>query len=409
MAEPVTTTIRTLALVGALALVPAARGAELAVRGETVHTLAGEAIPDGVVLIDAGRITAVGPAAAVAIPEGTRILTARVVTPGLIDAHSVVGLTGVYNAPHDQDHLDKAGPFQPELRALDAYNPREDLVAWLRRLGVTTVHTGPSPTASSGGQTVIVKTAGDTVEEAVMRPEAMVAFTLGPDVGRQFDSPGTRAKGVALLRAELIKAREYAHKREGADEEKRPGLDLRLETLGRALAGELPVLLTAQRATEIEAALRLAREMGFRLVLDGAAEAYLLLDQIRDAGVPVILHPTMVRPGGETANAAFDTAARLHGAGIPFALQSGYEGYVPKTRVVLFETAIAAAHGLPFEAALAAITRDAARILGIDDRVGTLEPGKDADLALFDGDPFEATTHVCAVVIDGRVVSEECL
>jgi imidazolonepropionase-like amidohydrolase len=143
-------------------------------------------------------------------------------------------------------------------------------------------------------------------------------------------------------------------------------------------------------------------------VLDGAAESYLLLDQLRDAGVPVILHPTMVRPGGETRNAAFDTAARLHQAGIPFAFQSGYEAYVPRTRVVLFEAAVAAANGLPFEAALAAVTRDAARILGIDGRVGTLQAGKDADLALFDGDPFESTTKVCGVVVGGLVVSDEC-
>ena len=124
--------------------------------------------------------------------------------------------------------------------------------------------------------------------------------------------------------------------------------------------------------------------------------------------MPVILHPTMVRPAGETRNAAFDTAARLHEAGIPFAISGGYEGYVPRVRVVLFEAAVAAANGLPFDAALAAITRDAAKILGVDDRVGSLEPGKDADLVLFDGDPFESTTRVCAVVAGGAVVREGC-
>jgi imidazolonepropionase-like amidohydrolase len=142
-------------------------------------------------------------------------------------------------------------------------------------------------------------------------------------------------------------------------------------------------------------------------VLDGAAEAYLLVDQIKAAGVPVILHPTMFRSRGEAKNLSFETAAKLRAAGIPVALQSGYEGYVPKTRVVLFEAAVAASNGLKFEEALATITIDAAKILGVDDRVGSIEAGKDADLALFDGDPFEYTSHCVGTVTDGRVVHDE--
>jgi imidazolonepropionase-like amidohydrolase len=155
-------------------------------------------------------------------------------------------------------------------------------------------------------------------------------------------------------------------------------------------------------------ALRLAREFDLDMVLSGASEAYLVLDALREAEVPVILHPTMARASGERENLSFETAARLAEAGIPFAIQSGYEGYVPKTRVVLFEAAIAAAHGLGRDRALRAVTLDAARILGLDGRLGSLTPGKDADLVLFDGDPFEYTSHVCAVVIDGRVVEETC-
>jgi imidazolonepropionase-like amidohydrolase len=152
--------------------------------------------------------------------------------------------------------------------------------------------------------------------------------------------------------------------------------------------------------------LRLAQEFKLKVVLDCAAEAHQVVEQIKAAGVPVIVHPTMARAAGETENLSMETAATLRQAGIPIALQSGFEGYVPKTRVVLFEAAVAAANGLGFENALAAITIDAARMLGIDARVGSLQPGKDADLALFDGDPFEYTTRVAAVIIDGRVVSE---
>jgi imidazolonepropionase-like amidohydrolase len=170
----------------------------------------------------------------------------------------------------------------------------------------------------------------------------------------------------------------------------------------------VPALITAQRSTEILAALRLQKEFGFRLVLDGGAEAYLLMDEIRAAGVPVILHPTMARQSGTLENATLETARLLREAGIVVALQSGFEGYVPKTRIVLFEAAMAAAYGLPFEQALATITSDAARILGIADRVGSLEAGKHGDVVLFNGDPFEYASQVCAVVIEGHVVREGC-
>ena len=133
-----------------------------------------------------------------------------------------------------------------------------------------------------------------------------------------------------------------------------------------------------------------------------------MLDEIKAAGVSVILHPTMARLGGETRGASLETAAKLADAGIRFAIQSGYEPYVPKTRVVLFEAAVAAANGLGFERALNAVTIDAARIVGVADRVGSLEPGKDADLVVYDGDPFEYTSHVCKVIVGGVLVSEEC-
>jgi imidazolonepropionase-like amidohydrolase len=149
-----------------------------------------------------------------------------------------------------------------------------------------------------------------------------------------------------------------------------------------------------------------ASEFGIKVVLDGAAEAYLVKDEIKRAGVPVIVHPTMFRSNGEAENLSFETAAQLRAAGIPVALQSGFEGYVPKTRVLLFEAAVAAANGLGLEGALAASTIDAARILGLGTRLGSLEAGKDGDLALYDGDPFEYTSHCVGVVIEGDVVHE---
>lgn len=382
--------------------------AQVAVRGETVYTMAGEPIKDGVVLINNGKIERVGAASQIRIPANYRQLRARVVTPGLIDARSVVGLSGYLNQPTDQSQLELSAAIQPELRAFDAYDARERLVEWLRRFGITTVHTGHAPGALISGQTMIVKTVGDSVEQAVIVPTAMISASLGQaGFGQGGKPPGTRAKEMAMLRAEFLKAREYINKQTTAKEDQKPARDLRLEALASVLRREIPLLIAADRSQDIITALRLAKEFGIKIVLDGAAEAYLVIDQIKAAGVPVIVHPTMERAGGESENLSMETAATLRRAGIPVALQSGYETYVPKVRVVLFEAGIAAANGLSFVDALSTITIDSARILGISNRVGSLEVGKDADLAMFDGDPFEYTTHVTGVIVNGKVVSEE--
>lgn len=383
-------------------------GAQVAVRAVTLHTMAGPAIADGIVLIGKdGKIERVGRAADVKIPAGYKTLTSVVATPGLVDAHSVVGLAGALNQPSDQMQVELSSAIQPELRAIDAYNARDTLVEWLRVHGVTTIHTGHAPGALVSGQTMIVKTVGAEVDDATMVPVAAVACTLGADsYGPQGKSPGTRAKAVAMLREELLKAKDYLAKLAGP-EDKRPARDLRLEALGKVVTKELPLLVTAQREVDIMDALRIAKEFDLRIILDGAAESYLVIDQIKAAKVPVIVHPTMFRVGQETENLSMETPATLKKAGILVALQSGYETYVPKTRVVLFEAAEAAANGLTFEEALSLVTIDAARILGIDKRVGSLEAGKDGDIALFDGDPFEFTSHVTAVVINGAVVSDQ--
>lgn len=397
----------------ALLVSGSAASAQIAIVGETVHTMAGPPIKNGVVIIAAGKIQRIGAQADVQIPERAKVLRGKVVTPGLIDAHSTVGLTGYLNQDQDQDQLDSNDPIQPELRAIDSYNPQERLIDWVRGFGITTLHTGHAPGALISGQTMIVKTAGLTVEEATVRPVAMVAVTLGDDArskGRDAEKkpPGTRSKAVAMLREELIKAQEYVRKQSLSDATKRPDRDLRLEILSSVLKGDMPLLITANRAADLMSALRVADEFKIKIVLDGAAEAYLIMDPIKTAGVPVILHPSMRRGGmGETENVSYETAAKLRGAGIPVALQSGYESYVPKTRVALFEAGIAAANGLTFEQALASVTIDAAKILGIADRVGTLEAGKDGDVAVYDGDPFEYTTHCIGVVVNGKVVSEE--
>ncbi|MBI1826926.1 MAG: amidohydrolase family protein [Planctomycetes bacterium] len=398
-------------LISSLLLVSTAvpTSAQVAVRGKRVYTMAGPMIENGVVVVRDGKVAAVGPAASTPIPDGFKVLEAAVVTPGLIDAHSTVGLSGIYNIPHDQDQLEHSAPIQPELRAIDAYNPHEKLVEWVRDFGITTIHTGHAPGELISGQTLIAKTWGNTVADATIVDAATVAATLSPmaEKSEKGKSPGTRGKMMAMLRAELIKAQEYATKMEKTEPDKKPDRSLELDALVRVLKGELPMMITANRAQDIDSALRLANEFHIRIILDSGAESYLMIDQLKAANVPVIIHPTMTRAFSDFANMSFETASKLHKAGIPVAMQSGYESYVPKARVVLFEAAIAAANGLTFDEALATITIDAAKVLGVDKRVGSLEVGKDGDVAFFDGDPFEYTTHCTGVIINGQVVSDK--
>ncbi|MGI8670000.1 MAG: amidohydrolase family protein [Aridibacter sp.] len=427
--------------------------AQIAVKGETVYTMDGQAIKNGVVLTNNGKITAVGPNTRIVVPNGYKVIEAKVVTPGLIDAHSVIGLAGYLNQPHDQMQIENSSPIQPELRAIDAYNPEETLIEWVRSLGITTIHTGHAPAALVSGQMMIAKTVGKTVEDAVIIPTSMIAVTLGDDaLGSGGKSPGTRAKEAAMLRTLLLKAQESARKSDAAKKTEKTVVvqntdsannkndnspnpsnpnsmlknpptpayqddssqtstinassDLRNDIMERVVRREIPLLVTAQKAIDIMTALRIAKEFNIKIVLDGVAEAQLVMNEIKASGFPVVLHPTMYRAGGDTESLSLETAAKLEKAGIPFALQSGYETYVPKTRVVLFEAALTLPNGLNFEQALSTITIDAAKVLGLDKRIGSITVGKDADLAMYDGDPFEYTTHCVGTMIDGKIVSE---
>lgn len=374
-----------------------APAADVLVVAETLFTMAGPPITNGFVWIRAGKIVTVGDLAN--MPKGIPATRVKVATPGFVDGHSTVGLTGVLNIPHDQDQLEKSAPMQPELRALDAYNSRDPLVSWVRSLGVTTMHTGHGPGALISGQTMVIKTHGRGVDQDVVKPFAMVAVTLA-DAGRSGDkgAPGTRAKSVAMLREQLLAAQVYVQKQKQSPD---TATDLGLATMAKVLAGEVPLLITAHRAHDLASALRVADEFKIKVVLDGAAEAYLMLPRLKAAGVWLLPHPAMSRTRSDLENGTMELAKLLFDAKVPFAMQSGYEAYVPKTRVVLWEAAISVMHGLSTQAALQAMTVGPAKMLGVDARVGSLRVGMDGDLALFDGDPFEYTTHCLGAIVDG--------
>jgi imidazolonepropionase-like amidohydrolase len=401
--------------------------AQVAVKAGTLYTMTGAqgTMKDAVVVVTEGKISAIGPAATTRIPDGYRVLEAAIVTPGLVDVHATLGLTGIYNTKHDSDQIERSSPVQPELRAIDAFNPQEKLIDWVRSYGVTTVHTGHAPGELISGQSGIFKLKGNTADAAAIVPAFAVMATLDTSSIRSGgSSPGTRAKQVAMLREELIRAREFlakgAHEADepaqtsenaGTEKEKKSKGSgerrLRTEALAKVLKGELVLVITADRAQDIASALRLQQEFGFRLMLDSCAEAGVMKEEIKKAGVPVLVHPMMSRYSGSKENASMETPMLLRDAGITFAIQSGYEDYVPKVRIILMEAAIAAANGLTFEETLASVTITPAKLLGIDNRVGSIQVGKDGDLALYDGDPFEYTSHCVGTIIDGVVMHDK--
>jgi imidazolonepropionase-like amidohydrolase len=363
--------------------------------------MAGQKIVNGVILVKDGKIEAVG--TSITIPANYQVYTSRVVTPGLIDVRSTVGFSGAMNTPADQNQLEKSSPIQPDLRAIDAYDPEDKLVDYLKQNGITTLHTGHGLGALVSGQTMIVKTRKGLTDQVTVKPLSMLAMTIGPGVSGNYSSPGTKAKQIAMLRTELLKT-QAAMKTASKDSTK--PLDIRQQIIEKLLKGEIKGLISANTAVDIMSAIRLSKEFNFKLVIEGAAEAYRLIDEIKAAKAEVIVHATMARMGAETLHMTMENASILSKAGIPVSIESGFEGYVPKTRVVLFEAAIAMTNGLPYEDALRSITMNPAKLLGIDKQVGSLEKGKDADLVLFNGDPFEYTTKVCMVIINGRVEFE---
>ncbi len=391
---------------------------KIAIVADKLYTMSSEAQGrPGVVLIENGKIAAVR--AGSKAPDGYTVMHAVYVTPGLIDAKTTAGISGAYNIPADQDQDEQTDPDTADVRALDSFNPREMLLQYINTYGVTTVQSAPGITNPIAGQagifkTVGPKTVGPTVDELAVKPVSAIVFNLGESpkqfYGEKGKAPTTRMMTAAIIREGLLKAQAYQKKwaewnaNEKKDPSKEPARDLKLEAIGLALRGDVPAIFNAYRADDIDTAIRLAQEFKLKLILSSVTEGYLEAPLIKQSGAAALVGPTLQRlESMETNNASLEDAGILAQAGVPVALMTGFEGYVPKNRVLLFEAGVAAANGLGFEGALRASTIEAAKILGIADRVGSLEPGKDADVVLYDGDPFEYMSHVTAVLVDGKL------
>lgn len=383
-----------------------AHGDTVAITGATVHT-AGRAgtIENATVLIAAGRIRAVGKD--VPVPAGARRIDAhgKVVTPGLFDSFTALGIIEVAQEKPTNDTSVSDDHLSAAFDVADAYNPSSMLIPITRVEGITRVLVTPQPGRSFlAGQAAIVHL-GDGSDFMLRQRAAVVAY-LGETGGGL--AGGSRAAAVLKLREALGDARDYAANRLAFERNQRRAYTLSradLEALVPVVRGERPLIVAVDRASDILIALRLAAELHFRLVLANAAEAWKVAPAIASAHVPVLINPMTDLPSSfDQLGATLENAARLHRAGVTFAFITGDAHNV---RNLKQGAGNAVANGLPWDAALAAMTINPARIWGLAEHCGSLEPGKDADLVVWDGDPLELTTFANHVFIRGVEVPQD--
>ena len=374
-----------------------------------IHTMDNGTIPGGYVRVEEGRIRAVGPMSDLPSdpgPAGLIDAQGGHVLPGFIDAHCHLGLYGA--TPQEDDLNEDPAPCTPNIQALDGVDPFNQYFAEARRAGVTCVHTGPGSANPIAGQSVLLKTVGTVADQMVVRAPAAMKFALGenPKGVHKSGGPATRMATAALIREQLTRAADYDLHRTRAksdDGTDMPDFDARLDALRPVAAGRLPAHFHAPRADDIVTAVRLSREFGLDCTIVHGTEGHLVADFLAQAGVPVITGPFLTdRSKPELNNLTMENTAILARAGVLVAICTDH----PETPIGLLPlcAAMAARAGMDEEDALAAITINAASILDVGDRLGSLTPGKDGDVVVLDGHPFHWRTTVTHVLIDGREV-----
>ena len=381
----------------------------LLIRNARLFTMEGDGyIEGGDVLIDGGKIVATG--ANLSAP-GAKVIDAHgaYVTPGFVDPHTHIGLWADGERDDTGDGNEATDPVTPQLRALDAVNPVDPCFAEACRAGVTSVATGPGSANVLGGQFLAMKTHGQSLKEMLIKePLAMkAAFGENPKMvyGAGGKKPATRMATAAVLREAFYEAREYMEKRAGKDADKCPAFSLKNEALAMVLRRELPLKMHAHRADDILTAIRLAKEFDLRASVEHCTEGYRIAGELRAAGVGVILGPLLCdRSKPELKNLTMKAPAILHRAGVKFALMTDH-GVIPEQYLPV-EAGLCVREGLPEMEALRAITINAAEVIGLSERIGSLAPVKDADVVLFDGHPLETRTRASLVIVDGEIVYE---
>lgn len=393
----------------------------LLIKNGKIFTMAGVNYDKGYILIDGGKIIRVGRdekelnEEGIDRKEGLRVIDAnnKYVLPGLIDAHCHVGLWEDSVGFEGEDGNEMTDPVTPHLRAIDGVYHSDRAFTEARENGITTVVTGPGSANVIGGQFAALKTYGRRVESMVLKdPVAMkVAFGENPKTvySEKRQSPMTRMATAAILRENLMRAKEYKEmmdKYEGDKENNdKPEYDMKLEALVKVLNREIPVKAHAHREDDILTAIRVAKEFDIDLTIEHCTEGHLIKDILLEERVPVIVGPSLTdRSKIELRNQSLKTPGILAEAGVKIAIMTDH----PCTPIQYLAlcAAMAVREGMNEEDALKAITINAANITGIDNRVGSLEVGKDADVVIFDGHPFELRTRAVMTIINGEIVYE---
>jgi imidazolonepropionase-like amidohydrolase len=394
----------------------------IAIKGARIHTLVvGDEGKDtiyerGTILIgDDGKIAALGTEDEVGVPEGAEVVEAvgKVVTPGFIDAHTHVGIGELAVGREGADINESADPVTPHVRAIDATYPGDIGFADAREGGITAINVMPGSGNVIGGLTVLLKTYGSKIDDMVVRHPSGLKAALGENPKRSHGDakkmPTTRMGIAALMRENLVRAQNYLARRDAHEAGKGDGKpferDLKLEAIGMVLRGEIPLRWHAHRSDDILTALRIRDEFDFPMVLDHSTEAHMVADELAKRDIPAVVGPTLSsKYKVELKNRHLVTPGALTRAGVKVALTTDH--HVVAIQYLHLTLVMAVKEGLDREMALRTVTRHPAEIMGVGDRIGSLAPGRDADLVIWSGDPLDIYQRTEQVYIDGHKVYE---
>ncbi len=396
----------------------------LLIKNGTLLTMKGEAREGEDILIKGGKIAQLGPN--LDAPKDAKVVdaTGKTVMPGMIDAHTHIGISEEGLGFEGSDFNEITSPVTPEMRAIDGINPNEEGVKDARTNGITSVVTGPGSANVIGGQALAMKTWGDIIDKMIIKNPTGLKAAFGENPKRvyssQSKSPSTRMATAAVMRKAFFEAKEYLEKIEeherkqqkssNEDEnidknEKGPDKDFKKEVLAQALKGELTLRAHAHRADDIMTAVRIAKEFDLSISIEHCTEGHNVAEELKEADIPAVVGPSMTsRAKVELRDRTFETPRVLSEHGVKFAITTDHP--VIPIYTLPFCAGLAVREGLPWEEALKAITINAAEIAGIDDRVGSLEVGKDGDVLVFDGDPLSLDPRLEQVFIGGKEVTD---
>lgn len=374
-----------------------------------ILTMAGKIYEKGSILIKDGKIADIGEKLQYSPEETDTVIEAKGlwVMPGIIEAHCHIGITEEKKGEEDDDCNESTMPITPYLRALDAVNPMDAAFHNAIQAGITSVMVGPGSTNIVGGQFLFLKTHGRIIEDMIVKEPAAMKVAFGENPKRSYKDlnkpPASRMTIAALLREELFNAVTYRKKKEQAKGEEGFEEDFRLEAWLPVLNREIPLKAHVHRADDILTAIRIAKEFNLKLTLDHCSEGHLIADEIYQSGYPAIIGPGMsCRNKLEIKNVDFKTPGVLVKSGVKVAITTDHP--VTLIQYLPICAGLAAKEGLGVEEGLKAITINAAEICQVADRVGSLEKGKDADIAVFTGNPMEVFTHTVYTIINGSIV-----